>query len=106
METPLAEVDLRVGGRYRIHMRGPDGTEFHASGIYREIEPPRRLVYTWTAETTPDVRDSVVTVEFHARGGGTEVVLRHEGLPTEESRERHGEGWNGCLEKLAGVLVD
>lgn len=104
METPVVEVDLRVGGRYRIHMRGPDGKEHRVVGVYREVDPPRRLVYTWTWETNPEVTDSVVTVEFHDRGEATEVVLRHGGLPSEDSRRRHTEGWIGCLAKLDTVV--
>jgi uncharacterized protein YndB with AHSA1/START domain len=102
--TPLAEVDLRVGGRYRIHMREPDGKEHRVVGVYREVDPPRRLVYTWSWETNPEVTDSVVTVEFHDRGGSTELVLRHEKLPTTESRDRHAMGWGGCLDKLETVV--
>jgi uncharacterized protein YndB with AHSA1/START domain len=104
MECPVTEVDLRVGGRFRIHMRSPEGTEFRVVGTYREIDPPRRLVYTWTAETDPTVVDTVVTVEFLDRGGKTEVVLRHEGLPDQGSRDRHEAGWTGCLDKLATVI--
>jgi uncharacterized protein YndB with AHSA1/START domain len=104
METPLCEVDLRVGGQYRLHMRGPDGVEFQVFGTYREIDPPRRLVYTWSTERTNDVVDSVITVEFLDRGGATEVVLRHANLPSAESRERHTKGWIGCLDKLATVV--
>lgn len=104
MSTPLAEVDLRVGGRYRIHMRSPDGAEHRVVGEYREVDPPKRLVYTWTWETNPDVTDSIVTVEFHDRDGSTEVVLRHEGLPSVDSRERHASGWSQCLEKLETVV--
>ncbi len=105
METPLAEVDLRVGGRYRMHMREPDGTEHRVVGMYREVDPPRRLVYTWSWETLPEVTDSIVTVEFLDRGGSTEVVLRHEGLPSKERRDRHEVGWIACLEKLETVLA-
>jgi uncharacterized protein YndB with AHSA1/START domain len=104
METPLAEVDLRVGGQYRIHMRAPDGAEHRVFGVYREVDPPRRLVYTWTWEDDPEVIDSVVTVEFHDRGGSTEVVLRHEALPNKDRRDKHEVGWNGCLDKLASVV--
>jgi uncharacterized protein YndB with AHSA1/START domain len=105
METRLAEIDLRVGGAYRIEMKGPDGSEFRVFGTYREIDPPRRLVYTWSSETSADVVDTLVTVEFHDRNGSTEVVLRHDGLPTEQSRARHTQGWNGSLLKLAEILT-
>lgn len=105
METALAEVDLRVGGAYRLHLRGPDGSEFRVCGIYREIDPPRRLVYTWSTEASDEVKDSVVTVEFLDRNGATEVVLRHARLPTQASRERHTAGWTGCLAKLGGLTL-
>jgi uncharacterized protein YndB with AHSA1/START domain len=103
--TPVAEVDLRVGGRYRIHMRGPDGAEHRVTGSYVEVDPPRRLVYTWSWETDTEVRDTLVTVEFHERGGSTEVVLRHEGFPSSERRDRHESGWTQCLEQLAAVVM-
>ena len=106
MSVPVADVDLRVGGAYRIHMRAPDGTEHHAFGVYREIDPPRRLVYTWSWENQPDVQDTIVSVEFHERGGATEVVLRHDGLLTAASREQHTTGWNGCFDKLGTVASD
>ncbi len=102
--TPFAEVDLRVGGCYCIHMREPDGAEHRVFGVYREVDPPRRLVYTWSWEGDSESVDSLVTVEFHERGNATEVVLRHEGFPTKERRDRHESGWSGCLDKLETVL--
>lgn len=105
LAAPLAEVDLRVGGSYRIHMRDPGGKEYRVVGIYREIDPPRRLVYTWSWETDPIVTDSIVTVEFIDRGGSTEVVLRHEKLPNDAKREGHTTGWIACLEKLETVVA-
>ena len=103
LETPVAEVDLRVGGAYRMHMRAPDGTEHRVRGKYLEVDPPRRLVYTWSWET--DDFESVVTVEFHERGAATEIVLRHEGFPSADRRDRHEEGRTGCLEKFPAVLA-
>jgi uncharacterized protein YndB with AHSA1/START domain len=105
MATAVAEVDLRVGGSYRIHMREPEGKEHRVVGVYREVDPPRRLVYTWTWETDPVVTDSIVTVEFNERGGSTEVVLRHEKLPTAQKREGHTTGWLACLEQLETVVT-
>jgi uncharacterized protein YndB with AHSA1/START domain len=103
MTTPVAEVDLRVGGRFRIEMHAPDGARHVAIGEYREVKPPERLVYTWSWEDT-SVRDSVVTVEFTQRGQATEVVLRHDRLPDANSRDRHAEGWAGCMEKFAALF--
>ena len=105
MTVPICEVDLRVGGRYRLQMRAPDGATHTAFGSYREIDPPKRLVYTWSWEENPAVRDSVVTVEFIDRGNSTEVVLRHEGLPTEKERTDHENGWTGALDRLVTLLA-
>ena len=104
-ETPSAEIDLRVGGRYRVGMRKlPDGEVFYLSGAYREVRPPERLVYTWKWETEPELGDTVVTVEFHDRGGSTEIVLTHELFPTEKARQEHERGWSGGLDNLAKIL--
>ncbi|HJQ10289.1 MAG TPA: SRPBCC domain-containing protein [Gemmatimonadaceae bacterium] len=100
LTVSLAEIDARPGGKYRIHMRQPDGIEHKVSGVYREVDPPKRLVYTWGWEGDHPVKDSVVTVEFLERGSGTEVVLTHEGFPTEKERDDHEKGWTSILEKL------
>ena len=104
--VPVAEVDLRVGGSYRISMRAPDGKVHTAIGEYREITPPRRLVYTWRWEggMEGDESETLVTVEFRERGGATEVVFTHEGFPEKVSRDKHNEGWTSILERLAEFL--
>jgi uncharacterized protein YndB with AHSA1/START domain len=94
-----AEIDLRPGGAYRIHMRAPDGTEHRVSGVYREIDPPRRVVYTWGWDGDHPVKDSLVTVEFHARGNSTEVVLTH-AIAHDTERANHEKGWTAILDKL------
>jgi uncharacterized protein YndB with AHSA1/START domain len=100
LTTAVADVDLRVGGRYRVTMRGPDGVEHTVTGVYQVIDPPKRLVYSWRWEDKPSAGESTVTVEFHDRGPSTEIVLRHEGLPDEKEIADHSQGWNGCLDKL------
>jgi glutathione S-transferase len=104
LTTAVAESDLRVGGRYRITMRGPDGIEHTVTGTYEVVEPPSRLVFSWRWEDKPSAGESTVTVEFHERGQSTEVVLRHEGLPNEKEIADHNHGWNGCFEKLEKVV--
>lgn len=100
------EVDLRVGGRYTIAMARPDGTVHRVSGVYREIDTPRRLVYTWRWETIADFPETVVTVEFHRRDdGGTDLVLIHDGLPDNESGRRHTHGWTESLNKLSTLVA-
>ena len=102
--TPVAEVDLRVGGKYRIHMQAPDSTLHKLIGTYRVVDPPRKLVYTWFWENDPTAVETLVTVEFHDRGGQTEIVLTHELFPNDEVRGRHEMGWTGTLDKLAKIL--
>lgn len=96
---PEAEVDLRVGGRYRLGMKPPEGEVVYLTGTYLEIEPPEKLVYTWQWESGPS-EETLVTVEFRARGDHTDVVIRHERFPDLEARDRHAEGWGACLDRL------
>ena len=70
-----AEADVRVGGRYRILMRSPDGEHHDVGGVYREIEPNRKLVFSWGWKSTPE-RESRVTVELRAIDTGTEMVTK------------------------------
>jgi uncharacterized protein YndB with AHSA1/START domain len=101
--TPVAEVDLRVGGGYRLAMEDPlAGTRHTVRGEYREVLRPERLVYSWSWEDEDGGigHVSTVTVEFLGDGGRTTVVLEHSDLPSEQSREQHGVGWEGCLRSL------
>lgn len=92
-----AEVDLRVGGRYRIVNALPDGGSITIDGEFRVVEVPRKLVYTWHLGES---ERSLVTVHFEPRGDETEVVVVHEEIPDEAVRDSHENGWRGCLEGL------
>jgi uncharacterized protein YndB with AHSA1/START domain len=106
MKVKVNELDLRAGGRYHLEISSPAGELFRLSGVYRQVQPPEKLVYTWRwGDWAPHEPDSLVTVEFHDRGGSTEVVLTHEALPTPQRLERHREGWGGCLDHLARHLA-
>jgi uncharacterized protein YndB with AHSA1/START domain len=109
-DSPGCDVDLRVGGRYVLRMRDDRSGEVHAvAGEYREVDRPRRLVYTWSWQGSegPDPGHvSLVTVEFHADGDGTIVELEHIDLPSEESAERHAIGWAGIFDNLARRVFD
>lgn len=98
----FVELDLRVGGAFRIEMRVGGSASVH-TGIYQEILPPERLVFTWVSRRT-HYRASRVTVEFHARGDITELVLTQRQLPDEEAVARHTTGWTSLLAHLAAFL--
>ena len=100
LTVSLAEIDLRPGGKYRIHMREPDGKEHRVSGVYREIDPPKKVVYSWGWDGDHPVKDSTVTIEFLERGELTEVVLTHSGIEHDEERGKHAGGWTSILDKL------
>ncbi|MEP6692758.1 MAG: SRPBCC domain-containing protein [Gemmatimonadaceae bacterium] len=100
MTVALADMDLRVGGAYRIHMQAPGGEEHRVVGTYREVDPPRRVVYTWKWETGTDDTVSVVSIDFVERGAETEVVLRHDGFSRDEARASHLQGWNAIMDKM------
>jgi uncharacterized protein YndB with AHSA1/START domain len=96
-----AEIDLAVGGRYRIRMIAPDGRTFTAVGVFQVVERPRRLVYTWDWEEEANrLGETLVTVEFGALGDATEVVLTHERFPSAERRGGHEQGWQELLARL------
>jgi uncharacterized protein YndB with AHSA1/START domain len=99
----LSEADVVVGGEYRVHMQAPDKLH-QVRGRYREVDPPRRLVFTWQWETNADEHETLVTVEFEDRGDQTEVVLRHDGFRNDEERAGHAQGWDGVLAKLVDEL--
>jgi uncharacterized protein YndB with AHSA1/START domain len=97
---PFAEVDLRVGGRYRIANRFPDGRLLWIAGEFEVIEPPIRLVFSWQLEAQGTCTERV-TVDFEARGASTEVVVTHERIADAATRTGHEQGWMGCLDGLA-----
>lgn len=107
--VPLAEVDLRVGGAYRIQMKSPDGELHTVIGTYKEIIPSEKLVFTWAWEAGSSCGDaeageSLVTVRIQAQGSSTEMTLIHERFPDSETRDKHQQGWNGCLGRLGKIL--
>ena len=97
-----AEVDPRVGGRFRIVMSGEHGETEHR-GEYREIRLPERLVFTWISNHTLG-RETLVTVELRAVGDETDLTLTHDYLPDDEARRKHERGWTSIAENLAAIL--
>jgi len=101
----LAESDARVGGHYRIVARSSDGEEHDVSGVFREVVPNEKLVFTWAWRSTPE-RESLVTIELKRDGGGTLLTLTHEHFFDEAARDRHQHGWDGTLDRLERMLPD
>jgi uncharacterized protein YndB with AHSA1/START domain len=102
-----ASIDLRVGGRYRLGMTSPDGNTYVAVGVYREIQRPTRLVFTWDweGEFMP-VGETLVTVEFKDSGNQTEVVLTHERFADPSRVARHEQGWSQMLRLLDSSVTE
>lgn len=103
-ETPLAEVDLRIGGAVRVVMRDPlEGTEHGGGGHYTEIDPPTRLAFTWSWDDDPT--ETLIELDFEEGEGQTTVVLTHNTLRDEDSVRSHREGWNTCFDNLERALA-
>jgi uncharacterized protein YndB with AHSA1/START domain len=100
-----AQLDVRVGGRYRIAFIAPDGVEHVAAGVYKEVEPNRRLVFSWSRQGMPEI-DSQVTIELRAVPEGTELSFVHEQFPDAAARDDHRGGWLPTFAKLAAFLKD
>ena len=104
--TLSVDLDVREGGRYRITMQPPDGEAFHLHGRFREVDPPRRLAYTFEwEEPDPDDQETVVTLSFHHHREGTTLVLDQGPFATEARRTLHEVGWAESLERLEQSLM-
>jgi uncharacterized protein YndB with AHSA1/START domain len=104
-ETPEVDVDLRVGGKVRVAMRGQDGTEAELSGEYKEINRPHRLTMTMTFSDDPSNQEQLIELTFSESDGSTTVVLINSGIPTDERRDAQHWGWDGCLDELERALA-
>lgn len=101
------EIDLRPGGGYSLEMHESDGNIYPLSGVYREVTPPERLVFTWIwGHGELDGVEMLVTIELREKDGGTELRLIHEALPSATASEKHEQGWTGCLDSLESFLAD
>lgn len=107
-----AKSDPRVGGSYRIVMRGtppprngetPQEITSTVTGEYLEVRPPELVRYTWNPTWAPG-EQSTVTLRLHEENGGTRLELVHEGFASVESANGHNHGWNGVLDKLEAYI--
>jgi uncharacterized protein YndB with AHSA1/START domain len=93
-----AEIEPRIGGRFRVSF-STEREYFEVGGVYREVVPNERLVFSWAWHSTPE-RQSQVTVLLQPDGAGTQLTLHHEQLFDHAARDGHERGWIGALDKL------
>ncbi len=104
--VPAVVVDPRPGGTYRIEMHSPEGSVHIVTGEYREVRPPEKLVFTWRwLDGSGLGPETLVTLTFAARDGGTELTLTHSGFATAEARDAHQGGWASSFVSLAETLA-
>ena len=105
MTAPDVLLDARPGGAYRIGMLDDDGTRFAVVGTYEEVDPPRRLRFTWRWENgVPHTFESVVTIELEPVGNATELTLVHGGFPDDAAASGYASGWERSLPKLVALF--
>ncbi|MFZ0971427.1 MAG: SRPBCC domain-containing protein [Solirubrobacteraceae bacterium] len=104
-DTPVAEVDLQVGGKIRVVMRRPGGTEVEAHGIFTLIDRPHRLIMTWTFDDDPS-NEQLLELSFIESKGATTVLLVNSRISTDERRKEQANGWQGCLDELDRLLAN
>lgn len=102
MGSVKADIDLRVGGRYRISFNA-NGEYNEVGGVYREVVPNERLVFSWAWHSTPE-RESLVTVSLKPDGAGTLLTFHHEQFVDATARDNHERGWTELLGKLETYL--
>jgi uncharacterized protein YndB with AHSA1/START domain len=103
VRAEISEFDPRVGGKYRIIMNTPDGNRIPVGGIYKEIDRPKRLVFSWGWEK--EDQDTLVTLTFRETGGKTEMTLKHTNFADSTRRDSHKHGWTGSFDKLESFLA-
>lgn len=103
MTVPEATSDARVGGRFRIVMRGQEMGDMPHEGTYKAIDRPKRIVFTWESPFSSR-EDSTVTLDFAPEGKGTKLTLTHIRFESEESRANHEGGWTRILDALADAF--
>jgi len=98
-----AEINARIGGRFRVSF-STDDEYYEVGGVYHEVVPNERLVFSWAWHSTPE-RESLVTVSLKPDGDGTLLTLQHEQLFDQAARDGHERGWKGALDKLENYLA-
>jgi uncharacterized protein YndB with AHSA1/START domain len=104
-EASVHRLDSRSGGPWRVIMRSAGGAQLATSGVYRIVEPPHRLSFTWAWEGADGTRghETEVTVSFEPVPGGTRLVLLQQRFESREACQNHNRGWSGAFDRLATV---
>jgi uncharacterized protein YndB with AHSA1/START domain len=107
-EASVDALEPFPGGRWRVVMRGADGRVVATSGVYRIVEPPRRLVFTWAWEGENGARghETEVNVNFEAVPGGTRLTLVQQRFDSTQARDGHGGGWSASLDRQARIVAE
>ena len=105
-EAAVHSLDTKPGGRWRITLRRSDTGVRAVSGVYRIVEPPRRLSFTWAWEDASGTRghETEVTVTFEATPGGTRLVLLQQRFESTQARDNHGRGWSASFDRIATIV--
>jgi uncharacterized protein YndB with AHSA1/START domain len=103
-KKPIAKTDLRVGGRFHVQFWGQDDQHHSVSGVYREVVPNRKLVFSWAWQSTPE-RESQVTIDLNPVPEGTLLTLTHEQFYDQKACDDHRVGWERALDNLEKALA-
>jgi uncharacterized protein YndB with AHSA1/START domain len=103
-KKPIAKTDLRVGGRFHVQFWGQNDEHHSVSGIYREVVPNRKLVFSWAWQSTPE-RESQVTIDFNPVTDGTMLTLTHEQFFDQKACDDHLVGWERAFDNLEKALA-
>jgi uncharacterized protein YndB with AHSA1/START domain len=105
--TISCQMDIRPGGAYRVCMRSPQGVDHWKQGVYREIAPPERIVFTfaWEDAKGKPGHELLTTVTFVEQDGKTKLTLHQVNFETTERRDDHRGGWTSCLERFADYIT-
>lgn len=101
-----AEIDLRVGGTFKLANEMPDGSTVWITGVYAVVDRPKRLVHSWSVGADSTNGSERVEIDFVESDGGTDIEITHTGIATAELRAGHRGGWIGCLNGLVQLLDD
>ena len=105
-DIPAHAIDVRPGGHWRTTMRSPEGRRETVSGVYRVIDKPRRLVFTWAWDQDDGSRghETEITVTFEPAPGGTRLKLVQQAFQSKEVRDNHDRGWSSSFDCLSRVV--